>query len=518
LKDAFGPLSAVFASRDAQPLQSIAAAHVKTAEALARVGDAEAEDVSSLWREEAGTAAANFFTGLMDPSLAAPDIRAGDYADLYRSLITGENVRPRVAVHPRLFIWGPFEARLQQTDVMILGSLNDGTWPEAAEPGPWLNRPMRAALGLPSPEEKIGYAAHDLTSFLGATRVYLTRAQKIDGVPTVPSRWLMRLQALLAGLELADALKADTPWLGWARARDQITTRVRLQAPEPRPPVALRPRRMSVTRVETWLANPYAIFAHDILKLEKLPELGASPDAALRGSIVHAIMSRFAKAFAERLPADAGAELCAIADEVMAAYVENPRVAAFWRPRFARFAEWFAETEPARRQGVIRVAAEVEGKLALAGPAGPFTLSARADRIDECETGLVITDYKTGQLPADTRVLQGLAPQLPLEAAIARGEAGFAHVAKGAVTALRYIRTTGGEPPGEEHVVKTDDVAALADTAVDRLTRLIADFDDAATPYKALRRARFTYDYDDYAHLARVAEWAADEPEDEAAS
>ena len=103
-------------------------------------------------------------------------------------------MRPRVAVHPRLFIWGPFEARLQQPDVVILGSLNDGTWPEAADPGPWLNRPMRRQLGLPSPEEKIGYAAHDFTSLLGAERVYLTRAEKIDGVPTVPSRWLMRLQ------------------------------------------------------------------------------------------------------------------------------------------------------------------------------------------------------------------------------------------------------------------------------------------------------------------------------------
>ncbi len=158
----------------------------------------------------------------MDPALPRPEVRAADYADLYRSLIAGENVRAGVAVHPRLFIWGPFEARLQQTDVMILGSLNDGTWPEAADPGPWLNRPMRASLGLPSPEEKIGYAAHDFTSFLGASRVYLTRAQKIDGVPTVPSRWLMRLQALLAGLDLADALRPDQPWLGWARTRDAV--------------------------------------------------------------------------------------------------------------------------------------------------------------------------------------------------------------------------------------------------------------------------------------------------------
>ena len=29
-----------------------------------------------------------------------------------------------------------------------------------------------------------------------------------------------------------------------------------------------------------------------------------------------------------------------------------------------------------------------------------------------------------------------------------------------------------------------------------------------ATPYMALRRARFDYRYDDYEHLARVAEWS----------
>jgi ATP-dependent helicase/nuclease subunit B len=509
LKDAFAPLVAVFAGK-AQPLQAIAEAHVRTAEALARLPEAEAEEQSSpVWSGEAGATASTFFAGLMDGSLAAPSIEAADYADLYRSLITGLNVRPRVAVHPRLFIWGPFEARLQQTDVMILGSLNDGTWPEVADPGPWLNRRMREKLKLPSPEEEIGRSAHDFTTFLGAPRVYLTRAQKVDGVPTVPSRWLMRINALLAGLGLTEVLRPNEPWLGWARARDAITERQRLRAPEPRPPVPLRPRQMSVTRVETWLANPYAIFARDILKLEKLPELGAGPDAALRGSIVHEIMGRFAEAYPDALPADCDKALIAIAEAVLARYAESARVAAFWAPRFARFARWFASTEPARRRDTARVAAEVDGRLALKGPAGPFTLTARADRIDVGADGLVITDYKTGQLPTDNRIFDGLAPQLPLEAAIARGEAGFAGIGPGEVTALRYVRATGGEPPGEERIVAANDIAALAETAIDRLESLIAAFDNADTPYRALRRLGFNYDYDDYAHLARIAEWAA---------
>lgn len=516
LKQAFAPLVAAFASKDALPLQAIAHAHVEAAEALCRLPEEDtSEDAGSpLWRNEAGTTASAFFADLFTPGLPEPAVLAGDYPDLYRSLIVGLNVRARLAVHPRLFIWGPFEARLQQTDVMILGSLNDGTWPEAADPGPWLNRPMREKLGLPSPEEKIGYAAHDFTSFLGAQHVYLTRAQKIDGVPTVASRWLMRLQALLAGMELTDALQSDEPWLGWARFRDAFDERAPIAAPEPRPALALRPRKMSVTRIETWLANPYAIFARDILKLEKLPDLGASPDASLRGSIVHAIMSDFAEKYPDALSDGFAAKLHEIARAAMAEYTHNPRVAAFWLPRFERFAEWFAETEPARRANSDHIIAEVGGELVISGAAGPFTLTARADRIDIGKDGLAITDYKTGTPPNDKAVIEGQAPQLPLEAAIATTGNGFEKIPKAPVSTLRYIRATGGEPPGEQHDVKAGDIAALAATAVERLTRLVTHFDDERTPYKALRRARFSYDYDDYAHLSRAAEWAGAEEEE----
>src|SRR5205814_3497786 len=182
----------------------------------------------------AGEEATKLFTALLDPDLFAPDMAVADYPELYRSLVEAVNVRPRGPAHPRIAIWEPYESRLQQPDVVILGSLNEGTWPQAADPGPWLNRPMRAALGLPAPEERIGDAAHIFTSLLGVTQVYLTRAAKIDGVPTVPSRWLLRLQALLAGL--GHTAKCDQPWLAWAQGRNALAGPVRpVRAPEPRP-------------------------------------------------------------------------------------------------------------------------------------------------------------------------------------------------------------------------------------------------------------------------------------------
>jgi ATP-dependent helicase/nuclease subunit B len=479
----------------------------------------DAETQNPLWQGEAGEAAAKFFAKLLESETPEVGIRSADYADLYATLLARENVRERTAVHPRVAIWGPFEARLQQPDVLILGSLNEGTWPEAAEPGAWLNRPMRAELKLPSPEEEIGRAAHDFVSLLGARTVYLTRAEKIDGVPTVPSRWLMRIRALLKGMDLESVLEAESPWLAWARARDRIDDADRkiIQAPEPRPAFEMRPRKMSVTAIEQWTSNPYAIFARHILRLNPLPPLGAAPDASLRGGLIHDVLSRFAKEHPSTLPRDLLPELERIATAVLESYTGHPRIAAFWLPRLKRFLTWFAATEPARRNGVETIIAETNGSLVIDTLGKPFTLTARADRIDDTGSSIIITDYKTGAAPNDVAVKSGRSPQLPLEAAIALSETGFPHLVGRSVEALRYIRASGGEPPGEERTVKCDDVAALAGNARTALVELVATFDDPQTPYRAIRRPGYRYDYDSYAHLARVAEWSA-HVEDEAAT
>lgn len=513
LGQAFLPLTELFAREGDVPLRELAAAHCKVAETVSGIPAEDGmEDAPEcpLWRDDAGATAARFFVGLLDEALPGFDLPPADYAELYRSLAAAETVRPRGALHPRLFIWGPFEARLQQTDVVVLGSLNEGTWPQAADPGPWLNRPMRAALGLPSPEEKNGQAAHDFATLLASPEVVLTRAAKKDGVPTVPSRWLLRIKALLDGMGAANALQPRLPWLQWARDRDRAKPVPRLAVPEPRPYVARRPRKLSVSRIEAWIANPYAIFAREILGLAPLSPLGEQPGPALRGSIIHDALSEFAMAYPTHLPNDPEAELVRFARAALDAYAAHPRIAAFWVPRFQRFAAWFAETEAARREGVAETRAEVSGKLIFDAPGGPFTLTARADRIDILDDGLVISDYKTGTPPSDKKVLSGAAPQLPLEAAIALDdESGFEKIAKRPVAALRYIRASGGEPPGEQRDVGAPDMAALAAAALDGLTRHVARFDDQGTPYRPLRRPGFGYDYDDYAHLARVAEWSS---------
>ena len=218
-----------------------------------------------------------------------------------------------------------------------------------------------------------------------------------------------------------------------------------------------------------------------------------------------------------RLPDDPAIDLRAAAEAALVDLTGSPRVAAFWAPRLERFAAWFAETEPARRRAVAKSYAELDGALVLAAPGGPFTLKARADRIDVGAGFLIITDYKTSaSLEALVRNAKaGRAPQLALEAAIAAA-GGFPGVPARPVAVLRYISAAGGKPPGLEAELECDaaQVAQLAAKAQAGLARLIAQFDAATTPYRAVRRPRFRYDYDEFAHLARVAEWSIESDEE----
>mgnify|MGYP006899847988 CR=1 FL=1 len=48
--------------------------------------------------------------------------------------------------------------------------------------------------------------------------------------------------------------------------------------PQPRPPVAARPRQLWVTQVEAWMRNPYADYARHVLGLRRLDDLDACRD------------------------------------------------------------------------------------------------------------------------------------------------------------------------------------------------------------------------------------------------
>jgi ATP-dependent helicase/nuclease subunit B len=437
-------------------------------------------------------------------------IDGADYIELFTTMLAGGVVRRPATTGRRVQILGLLEARLTQSDRVVLGGLVEGTWPPEGRADAWLNRPMRLKLGLDLPERRIGLTAHDFAQLFGAPEIVLTRAAKIGGAPTVPSRFVQRLAAV-AGSRWTEATARGSTYLAWARSLDHADTVKPERAPAPTPPVEARPQSLSVTEIEDWLRDPYTIYARHILKLSPLDEIDMEPGASDRGSIFHRAIGDFTEHYPETLPADAERVLLELAQPHFARLSDFPEVEAFWRPRFERIAHWFVDFERRRRLAARSIKAERRGEIEIPLPGGVFKLRGVADRIEQLADGAyAILDYKTGAARSAPQVQTGFAPQLPLEAAILR-HGGFADIASGSIAEFVYVLLKGGEPAGKVEPVKLKDTTPddEADKAYERLRELATRFADARTPYRALVHPMWTTHYGTYDHLARVKEWSS---------
>jgi len=333
----------------------------------------------------------------------------------------------------------------------------------------------------------------------------------------VPSRWLLRLDTVLEAVGLGGKLAADARPREWQRLIDAPTRIAPAEPPEPRPPLIARPRQLSVTEVETWLRDPYAIYAKRILRLKALSPLDEDPGLADRGIIIHDALANFLRAYPKQLPPDAAALLASLGETSFGAALSRPGVWAFWWPRFLRIAHWVAAEEAQRRPLLDEIFAERDGRIVLARPAGNFTLTCRADRIERRRDGAIaLIDYKTGSLPTGSDIAQGFAPQLPLEAAIIE-QGGFGEMLKGQLEEIAYWRLSGGNPAGEVKSLASDPAklrALIADT-LEGLRQRVIQFDDPDTPYPAVPQPDKAPRYSDYTHLERVKEWQTSGEEEE---
>jgi len=489
-------------SAPATPL-ALLDATIATAEALT--------PPEKLWSGEAGEALADSLARLKAAWAGQPEIARGEWPMLLPTMLSTEIIRPRFGRHPRLAIWGPLEARLQRADLLILGGLNEGSWPPSVETGPWINRPMRAALGLPQPERRIGLSAHDFASALAAERVLLTRAEREGGAPTVPSRWLARLDALFG----YDPERPETTpeyiqrgrrtVLAWAEQLDHTDDYKPWPAPKPTPPLEARPTRLSVSRIEQWRRDPYGLYANRILNLRPLDPLEEELGAAERGSRLHAALDEFLKTYPSGvLPPDALSLFEAMGERHLQTVLAAPAERAFWWPRFKKLARWFIATENARRAAGTRLlASERKGEMVL----GPLTVEATADRIDEIEPGgWEIIDYKTGRVPSPKELNKLFAPQLLLEAAIA--ERGRYDKVKGPprTVHLAYWQANGLGDGGAQKPIEDSD--QLVAEMVALVARMAEHFANPATAYEPSLWPEFGPHFNDYEHLERIAEWS----------
>jgi len=481
--------------------------------ALENLGRDEEGSLAELYRGEAGEALAAFLRNVcaVETSLG---FEPPEWPDILAALIAPEVVKPRQGADNRVLIWGALEARLQSVDMLVLGGLNEGSWPRRADADRFMSRVMKGGLELDPPERRIGLAAHDFMMAMGAPEVVLTRAQRAGDAPAVASRWLQRLTTYM-GDEAASVLRArGARLLGWARQLDAASRIPPAERPRPTPPLDARPRSFSVTEIETLRRDPYAIYAKRVLKLRPLDPLIRDPGALERGNLFHDILHAFIASGADPRAADAEARLTELARRLFDEAALPADVDAVWWPRFVRMVPELLDWERnIRPPGIAARLTEVDAARTAIGATGA-TLHGRADRIDLHRAGMAdLLDYKTGSSPSKAQAHTLLSPQLALEGALLMRGA-FARAGKRVPSELAYVRLKPNGQVFEESVLdyrnQPRSAESLSEEAWQRLERLVAHYLDARTGYLSRALPFRESDTDgDYDHLARVLEWSA---------
>jgi ATP-dependent helicase/nuclease subunit B len=449
---------------------------------------------SAAWRGPDGRAAADLIAALEQAASAATlSLGEGDATAVLRELLTAVPVRRPYGGHPRIAIWGLLEARLQQADLMILGGMNEGNWPAAPSPDPWLAPRIRRALGLPGLDLRAGLAAHDFMSALGAPRVLLTRARRDGRSPTVASRFWLRLQAMTGGLARDSRLER------LAMALDRPAEFTPVERPAPVPPLEQRPRRIAVTDLDRLSADPFAFYAKAILRLRALDPVDADHTAAWKGTAVHEVLEQWF-----RQDDCDPATLVPRARAMVADDDIHPMLRALWQPRLIEAVQWIADEVAADRdKGRRPKAAELFGKAEIAG----VELFGKVDRIDVAADGtLAIVDYKTGKAPSAKAVAEGFALQLGLLALIAE-RGGFEGIS-GTASAFEYWslakdKTSFGKRVAADKAVEPGTFLAEVLT---RFAEAAGKYLTGTEPFVAKLHPAHA-PYGDYDQLMRLEEW-----------
>jgi ATP-dependent helicase/nuclease subunit B len=452
----------------------------------------------AVWSGAAGRTAGDLIAAYEAAAEEGPE--AADPAalpDLLDRLMSREAVRPPYGQHPRIFIWGLIEARLQHADLMVLGGLNEGSWPALPTPDPWLAPRLRSDLGLPSLERRVGLSAHDFATALGARQVLVTRARRDARSPAIASRFWLRLEAMTGGVTRAPQLRK------WARALDRSDGPPKpASRPAPAPDAAERPRKISVTEVDRLKADPYAFYARKVLGLGSLDPVDADPTAAWRGSAVHAVLEAWMKED-ECDPA----KLRPRAEALLAGASAHPLMRALWQPRLIEAIDFIAtEVEKKRAEGRRPWKAEPWGETEIAG----VKLGGKADRIDRCADGsLAIVDYKTGNPPSNRAVAEGYSLQLGLLGLIAE-RGGFEDI-DGAASCFEYwslARKAGklgyvASPVGGRTGLDAEDFTTLA---AREFIEAAGKWLTGSEPFTAKLHPEYA-PYAEYDQLMRLDEW-----------
>ncbi|KAF0117966.1 MAG: hypothetical protein FD163_268 [Hyphomonadaceae bacterium] len=470
---------------------------------------------SSLWRGQEGQVCADFFIDLRNngTDLQVSNLRQG--LEVVKSLLASLVVRP-TNTHPRLAILGPLEARLLTFDKMILAGLDEGVWPSFTQNDPFLSHKMRIDLGLQPKEMRMGLTAHDFAQLSSSPRVIITRSARRAGAPSVPSRWLWRLQTLCRGA----LSKAEVSEIFTGATDTKAITRAQILAknfnptttqPQPKPPLEARPHAFYATQIEDWIRDPYKTYVKKILKLRPLDPLGGDVSSKERGSAIHAGMEIVANWMANP-PSDAVADLMAAFEKHLIEFgFEGQKLKEELR-RLEQTASFMAHYELARlAEGwEPKVEQKVSCEIDLDGI--KLELSARADRIDFNANGdIEIWDFKTGTIPSDKQINELYAAQLPVTALILQTNPP-SDFGNSKVRGFGHVKIGGRAPKINEwkqDKISIDELMSKLVKALTHLSRQYANPEQAYLSKPFVHRLPVNNYADKIDILARRAEWAS---------
>lgn len=398
------------------------------------------------------------------------------------------------SIAPKIHVLGTLEARLIEADLAILQGLNEGNWPDAPRPSPFLSRGMRKEVGIPDSERQAALSGHDFQQAFLTDRVVLTRAVRDKDGPTLPARWWLRLKAITPPIIWHDMEDRGRIILAQRHALHRPDQLVSVSAPAPTASADTLYQPLSVTSLETWRYDPYSYWAKHIARLKKLDPLFPEISAATKGTVWHDLLKNFVKDFDPHAGNEHNGRLFdQTVDHVLAKHQLPPHRLRLWRARLAGLRDNMIVLENERREMAAPHSLEQDYEGVVDG----FKLRAKADRVDKEGDRLTLSDYKTGAVPSMTDVKLGYACQLSLLALI---------VGK-PMAKLEYLQIKGGRVPPKSVELDWDDAfAAETQQGFSAWVRLFVENGQAFVSL-ADQGGDHHKKAQDYLHLARHQEW-----------
>lgn len=335
-----------------------------------------------------------------------------DFVELLKQILTGGRVfSPRK--NSNIIIAKAGDISLINYDLVIMSDMNENSYPNVKQKNPWINKDLQEKIGMPSAQDNLNKLFYEFYLNTQNPQIIITKSLKdLSNKSTLPSQFVLSLKKNLADHLLeAKAKPVYVKTISQVEPKDHVTSHI-------------FPRILYATDIELLIKSPYNFYAKKILLLRKTREISQQTELADFGNVFHKIIEEYTKNYVVGRQ-----DKISRLKEIAANVINNTQFPLIfkeiWRTKIDHMASEIIEFDEKLRAENIYNYSEIKGSIKLLINGQEVAIAAIADRISMNKDGQVsIIDYKTGQAPSKQDVLNGIAPQMMIEAIILR-EGGF---------------------------------------------------------------------------------------------